>query len=253
MLYDILKEMDAVKKEEQKFLTMPVRQSGVRDSIYEKVPEKLCTVLETAFSKAFELVFLHGKQLIEKTYSKEELKMEFAASNFVIDEAQTRKSFQRMDRGAQKKNFANHTFTSISGLGMGFLGFGIPDIPVLVATVLRGVYEIALSYGFAYDTAKEQIYILRLIRTALAEGEERLECNRLLDLEEETTVKAEIAKTAKLLSDALLVEKFVQGIPIVGMVGGFVNHSVYRKISKLARLKYKKRYLYKKKAELKRA
>lgn len=53
----------------------------------------------------------------------------------------------------------------------------------------------------------------------------------------------EIKKTAKALADALLVEKFVQGIPIVGVVGGFVNHAVYKKILFLARLEYKKRYL----------
>ena len=54
----------------------------------------------------------------------------------------------------------------------------------------------------------------------------------------------EIDLTAAALADALLVEKFVQGIPIVGAVGGVVNTAVYSRVAKLAAIKYKQRYLY---------
>ncbi|MDD4378123.1 MAG: EcsC family protein, partial [Eubacteriales bacterium] len=92
----------------------------------------------------------------------------------------------------------------------------------------------------------EKIYIVRLIRVALTAGEDRLKYNDELESMdyEGVTVDQEITKTAKVLSDELLVEKFVQGMFIVGIIGGFVNHSVYKKISKLASIKYKKRYLF---------
>ena len=40
----------------------------------------------------------------------------------------------------------------------------------------------------------------------------------------------EIALTAKALSDGLLVEKFIQGIPLVGAVGGAVNAALYGRV-----------------------
>ena len=59
------------------------------------------------------------------------------------------------------------------------------------------------------------------------------------------TLAGEIASTARMLSDALLVEKFVQGLPVVGVVGGAVNF----RIAALAAVKYKKRYLMRKLSE----
>ena len=39
--------------------------------------------------------------------------------------------------------------------------------------------------------------------------------------------------------------KFVQGIPIVGLIGGLSDFTVMKEISKYARLAYKKKYLRK--------
>ena len=48
---------------------------------------------------------------------------------------------------------------------------------------------------------------------------------------------------ADALSDALLTAKFIQSIPIVGVVGSIVNYNIINKVSKTANIKYKKRYL----------
>ena len=53
----------------------------------------------------------------------------------------------------------------------------------------------------------------------------------------------EVQNAAKALSSAMLMAKFVQGLPVVGAVGGVSNPVVYQKISQYAALKYKKRYL----------
>lgn len=50
---------------------------------------------------------------------------------------------------------------------MGFLGMGLPDIPVFLGVLLRSIYEIALSFGFSYDTEEEQkvrLWFLKKIR-----------------------------------------------------------------------------------------
>lgn len=129
---------------------------------------------------------------------------------------------------------------------MGALGLGIPDIPVFVATTLRGIYQIVLSYGYDYEKKEEKIYILRIIRTALAKDpSEKNKYNDELENENyyNLSLENEIRITAEVMSEALLLEKFIQGIPIVGIVGGIVNHSIYKKITNFAMIKYKKRYI----------
>lgn len=249
MKNDLLRELYTAQKKERRLLASAVRQNPVKQTIYQKVPPKVCTLLENAFEKAFRLVFLSGTQVIEKTFDKEAASLDYEAGNFVVDKAGSRKSIRRLDKKARKDNLLNNAATTVSGLGLGFLGLGLPDIPLLVSTLLKGVYEIALGYGFDYTTREEQVYILRLICTALADGSVKEDCNRRLDGAASgagTALDQEIAAASKILSDALLVEKFVQGLPIVGVVGGFVNMAVYTRVSALAGVKYKIRYLEKK-------
>ena len=53
----------------------------------------------------------------------------------------------------------------------------------------------------------------------------------------------EVKRASVALSDAMLMAKFIQGLPVVGAAGGMSNPVVYQKISQYAALKYKKRYL----------
>ena len=43
----------------------------------------------------------------------------------------------------------------------------------------------------------------------------------------------------------MLTAKFIQGLPIVGVVGGVTNFITLQDITKIAKIKYKKRYLNK--------
>jgi hypothetical protein len=43
----------------------------------------------------------------------------------------------------------------------------------------------------------------------------------------------------------MLLLKFIQGLPVVGIVGGAANPVYYSKIMKYVQLKYRKRYLLK--------
>ena len=60
------------------------------------------------------------------------------------------------------------------------------------------------------------------------------------DLEEETKT------AATLLAQKQLAVKFVQGLPVVGVVGGAVNFSAAGRVSQWGALKYKKRFLERK-------
>ena len=64
-------------------------------------------------------------------------------------------------------------------------------------------------------------------------------------------LQAEIQKTAGLLSKELLYMKFLQGIPIVGALGGASDLIYLQRITEYANIKYKKRCLMKKKRMMK--
>lgn len=246
----VLEELDRLQMQEQKWLDKREKMPKWKETLAKKVPDGLQDTLQAAFARAFALVFEKGSAIIEKTFDKDGLILEFESGDYVVDKSGSKKSVKRMEKLPRKKSRVNNMVTTASGMGLGILGIGIPDIPLLISTVLKGIYETALSYGCSYETYSEQVYILRLIRTALAEGSDREEYNRQLDSAASGTdgvfLRQEMDLTARVMSDALLVEKFVQGIPIVGITGGIVNLSVYSKISRLAMLKYKKRYLQEK-------
>ena len=132
------------------------------------------------------------------------------------------------------------------------LGVGIPDIPVFTAVILKSIYEIALNYGFEYEPREEQIFILKMIQTALLKGEvfernnsqinEGIDCQMVVDCTGQD-VQEQIVKTAETLSEALLYMKFLQGIPIVGIAGGLSDTVYLKKITDYADLKYKRRFL----------
>ncbi len=201
--------------------------------------------LEKAFKKAFELIFLKGTSIIEKTYNKENIKLDFEADNYVVEKLHSKKSIRRMEKKLKGENILTNVATTASGFGMGFIGMGLPDIPLFVGTLLRTIYDIGLHYGYQYEEQEEKIYILRLIQTALSnEDEKHKHYSKLCNIRiEETTLNTEIITTSKVLSDTLLVEKFVQGIPIIGCVGGVVNYMVFNRVTKFAMIEYKIRYL----------
>lgn len=59
----------------------------------------------------------------------------------------------------------------------------------------------------------------------------------------------QIARASAYLSKELLYMKFLQGIPVVGVVGGVCDVVYMKRIQEYADLKYKKRFLMERKAE----
>ena len=63
-------------------------------------------------------------------------------------------------------------------------------------------------------------------------------------------VQNQIGMTADDFALDMLVLKFIQGLPVVGVVGGLSNPVYYNKIMEYVRLKYHKRYLLSKKEDV---
>lgn len=274
----IKKEWEQLLCAEQNFLNrnMPKRTAGWQEKVAKYVPAKLEDTLNIAFFKAFELIFDKGTAVIEKTYQKEKKEQNYKINAYAADVRNTRRSLRAFGREANVSRGFNMAVSTVEGVGMGVLGVGIPDIPVFIGVLLKSIYEIALSYGFSYESEEEQIFILKLIETALSHEEMLAEGNMELNLwmqgkrrdtavsengehcevevEQpgvgETAARAfeitrsnQIRRTADALSNELLYLKFVQGIPVVGVVGGLSDMVYQKKISDYAAIKYRRRFL----------
>ena len=135
-----------------------------------------------------------------------------------------------------------------------FKGFGLPDIVLFIGTLLKGIYETALNYGFDYESRWEQLLILKMMQAALSNGENWLQRNTEVEemLESETvgisddSFKQQITDTSSVFAMDMLLLKFIQGLPVVGVIGGAANPVYYSKVMKYVQLKYRKRYLWQK-------
>lgn len=251
------KEWTALEKKEARYLMRRREEktsSALQQKLEEKIPEKLEETLNTAFIKAFDLVFEKGTGLIEKTYNKDQQKTDYQVREYAAGLKESRKTVKAFGRQSQGTRMKNLMISGVEGVGLGLLGIGLPDIPLFTAVILKSVYEIALSYGFEYESEKEQWFILKMLETALKKGEELERNNSLLNAwidqngigETVKGRKEQSKETAAALAEALLYMKFLQGIPVVGIAGGAADTVYLKKITDYAELKYKRRFLRKK-------
>ena len=176
-------EWKALVKREERFITAARHQKEplLNRKLERFVPEKLEDTLNLAFYKAFELIFNRGTSIIEKTYRKEDMENTYKVNAYAAGLKESRKTMKAFSREAGKNKVRNLAAAGAGGIGLGALGIGLPDIPLFTGMVLKSIYETAISYGFSYDTAEEQCYILKLISTALSRGDAAESGNRSLD------------------------------------------------------------------------
>lgn len=252
------KDWQALEKKEAKYREK--RQQGPTSVLITKldrfVPEKLGNTLDSAFSKAFALVFEKGTNVIEKTYNKKQKQANYKVDAYATEVKADRKSVKQFTKRAKSTKAANIMLSGVEGIGLGLVGAGLPDIPLFVAMVLKSVYEVALSYGYEYESDGEKLFILKIIETAMYDDEEFIENDQVLDelielivsngdsLEGyEMSKEDQIEKTAKALSREMLYTKFLQGQMIVGVAGGIFNPIYINRITDYAVLKYRRRFL----------
>jgi hypothetical protein len=257
----LAKQMKQIELREEKFFApkadnfFTVKINPVVDKISEKIPEKVKTSLDGAFYKGFELIFEKGMGVIEKTYDKDRILFDYDVNDYAVNKKLSPKYIKRLDRVSLCSNALNSSISAIEGGVLGLLGIGLIDIPLFLSVIMKAINEVSLSYGFDYSKEEEKSYILTLITCALEDTTNQPGLNQKLDhfgqnidsqIIEERDLKEDMKSASLVLSDALLTAKFIQGIPIVGAVGGVVNLNIMNKITQFAKIKYKKRYLLKK-------
>ncbi len=248
----IEKEWSKLKKDEFYFLDKNLQKenSKLNQFLADKVPGGLQETLDATFAKAFHLVFEKGTDLIEKTYKKDEIEKDYQINNYTVKVKENRKNLKTFSKKANGAGNTNLLISGVSGIGMGILGVGIPDIVVFTSLMLRSIYEICLNYGFDYKEDEEKKFILLVIQGAVCHDMNLLKINEQLNFYIEhgefskvISLNDCVQETARCLSRELLYMKFLQGIPLVGAVGGAYDVIYMKQVNKFAELKYRRRFL----------
>ena len=249
------KEWKAVEKQEMKLQKAFVKAKNPawKAAISDKIPQKVYTGLESTFCKGFSLVFNQGRTIIEKSYSRENLQNNHTIRDFAVQLKGGRKELKAVHKSAKRSDSLNMVVTTAEGVALGALGIGMPDIVLFITTLLKGVYETALNYGFDYALPEEQYMNLNMMAASLITGEERLEWDEMIDgmIVEmpqnvtQTVLDEQIRETASVFAMDMLILKFIQGLPVVGVLGGVANPIYYKRVLNYVQLKYRKRYLLK--------
>ena len=173
------KELLAVEKQEQKMeqAAQRAKPAGWKSQLERRIPPKVYDGLEIAFCRGFSMVFEQGRTLIEKSYKKEELWADHAIRDYAVQLKGGRKELKQLQKSAQQSEVRNMAVTAAGGIGLGLLGIGMPDIMLFLGTLLKGIYETALHYGYDYETRRERYLILKMMETSLLTGEDWIRSN----------------------------------------------------------------------------
>lgn len=266
------KEWDSFLKRENKTLK---RYGTRKDPFWEKklhkaVPDGLREKLEDAFYKAFCVILENGTGVIEKTFSREKLEAEFKTREYAGRLYPVRKNLAAGRKLAARQAAAGVAGACAEGAVLGLLGIGLPDIPLFLAALLRGMYTQALHFGVDYRSPEEQELLLELLALSLYSGEDFKERDaalnrKLYQMARRAHGAAPPGKTpafgaappekgpadldaaalnaSRALSGELLYMKFLQGVPIAGVIGGLYDGIYMKKVTGYAAIKLERRYL----------
>lgn len=246
------KEWDNCLKKEISYLNKNYarKENYIQKNWANKVPTELENALYNAFALSFKTIFEKGTIAIEKTMKLDELENNYKINNYAYELKNDKKTLRKFPTDVKISNANNVLFSAVKGISLGALGVGLPDIPILITTIFRGIYKIAVKYGYEFNTVKEQFFILTIIETAFVTGEKLDENNSILnefiqkyEISNYYDQQEKIEDISHLLSTELITMKFIQGVPIVGAVGGVYDAIFIERILKLANIKYYRRFL----------
>lgn len=229
-----------------------VKKRGVLlEQVEEKIPAKMKDTLEKGFTKALFLVLENGTGFIEKTYEKDEYLQNYQINVFADDLKATRKTAKTFEKNAKKSSRKNILLSGVKGAGFGLFGIGVPDIPIFVSFILKSLFEVSLHFGYDYEGEKERYFLLLVLYGAVSSGhsfgEINEEVNRFLkenQIPETYCEKERLQELGRELSSEVLCMKMVQGIPVVGVVGGVFDVVVLKKVLTYGKMKYQQRFIY---------
>ncbi len=251
----VLKRLQANNKKEQAFFKKPTGKNSAKINalLADKVPQNLQGTIKMAFAKSFNTIFEKGTLVIEKSFNRDEIELKHKVNSYALNIKPDNKRIKAFENEAFKAQSVNVLLSGAKGVGMGLLGIGLPDIPVFIGMVLKGIYEIALQYGYDYKSEEDRFFILNIITISLMEKERAMQKNEELNafiisktLPQNYDRQELIHEVSDVLSTELLCMKFLQGVPIVGAVGGVFDAFFTKRILDFAKIQYNKKFLLEK-------
>lgn len=224
--------------------------------LQKAVPDGLSEKLEAAFYRAFCMILENGTVIIERTFSKDRLEAEYKTREYAGKIYPVRRNLAAGRKLAARNAAAGVAGACAKGAVLGLLGIGLPDIPIFLAALLRSLYTQALHFGVDYGKAEEQVFLLELMALSLYNGDDfmeqdaemnrkiyRMACGNNSWEKSEMDLKQAALKTSGALSGELLYMKFLQGIPVAGVIGGLYDGIYMKKVTDYAAVKLERRYL----------
>lgn len=241
-----------LEENRQRWKAMLLEQPEWKGTLEQKVPPQMRDGMEKAFSKALGLVFEQGTACLGSRDGKEDLSALSRAAESVVLADRGGRTLRALHREVKHASRRTGLITGLEGSALGTLGIGLPDILIFLGILHKGGRETAMRYGFSCEGRGEQVLLLKMMETALSTGgrwnQLNSEINELLGelnlIETEQEYQAQLARTASALTMDMLIQKFIQGVPLVGGLAGAANSLYYGKIMAYVRLKYRRRYLY---------
>ena len=208
--------------------------------------------LDAAFQGSLRLLTDPDRQIIRRLVDREAVERKILLLDRLVDRDPGFKALGNIEREAAAACGGNLSAAALEGAGLGSLGVGNPDAVILTALMLRAMYETALLYGIPVDRPWECDLALMVLSSAFSSGEdayqEERELSRALDaLSEGACFRVDrerrVCKAAGRMAGSMSLQKFIQGIPVVGVSGMFFNTAAMTRLSALCRCVYKYRYL----------
>ena len=145
---------DEIKKVEKAESRLLFRRKKRKDEspgfIRKKIPEKTYLTLESAFEKAFRLIFNKGESIIEKTSQLKKIRLQSEAFEESMHRMVHEGTIKAIDNLAASSAQNSKLIGTADGSILGIAGMGLPDIPIFLGILLKTCYGIAAGYGFDY-------------------------------------------------------------------------------------------------------
>lgn len=241
------RQIKKLAKKEARLLHKKPISAPIQNRIKERVPEKAMITLEKAFEASFSVIFQKGSKWIEKAVKIKDKQEMGAFLKQEFQQVESRAHLKAFDKQIRSTKWKHLSLSTAKGAVLGLFGIGIPDIPIVLASLLSSIYSIGAAYGYDVRKDEEKAYVLLLLCASCDEEVQKEKWLVELDRWEAGIAAYQIPQLISDASHAMayreLQAKFLQGIPVIGIAGSFMSNALQSNILAFANVRYKKRVL----------